>query len=125
MASRGAEELALVVEPGGRLEPFFQVRRPEKRPRPARFGIEVHYLPGDVDPTLLGDFLLEAFTDHQVGQVLDARGAVGGILRGRQRLGEVGNDVVPLRREIFGTEVDHACHCCLLFSGLARSPLTP
>ena len=115
--------LVLEVDAGGRLQRLLQPCRAEQRGRPPQ-PVDVDDRTGDVDPLVGGDLLHDQAHREQGRQVRGPDRLLGHGTQRRERgdlLRQVGHDVEPGRRHVFGSKVESGA---LLAHGEASSIAT-
>ena len=106
MAPRGAHALPLVVDVRRRAEGLFEPPGAHQR-RGAPDPVDVLHLLGDVEVARLADLLQDQPHREDGRQVVGADRLPGsGVQHGRQRLRQVGLDVVPLLRHVAFVQED-------------------
>ncbi len=108
--ARGGDALVLVVDAGRRAQRPLEAVRPVQRRRPPE-PVDVEHLVGDVDVGVTGDLLRDQLHREQRRQVVRSHRLHGARVQGRRRWrGQVGDDVVPARRELRLVEQELVLH---------------
>ena len=118
------DALVLVVDPGGRVEQLLQAAGPEQRRRPPQL-VDVEDRAGDVHVRVAGDLLADQLHREQRREVVRPdRLARARVQRRRRWRRQVGDDVVPLGRDLrlIKDELGPLAHGLLHLSSAGTAP---